>query len=190
MPGPLPKSTLIPALGNRLVVCTYDARFRATAERVRNTVENRGVGRRVVEVQTHTQRPRVTNLVTQLQGALKRIRTRTRHLINRTARVEPLTRQAVAVQRKHTVEKGVPLLDPQQAPLAINQRQFIVQTRMRRRRRRNESNKSHEQSADRQHTAAGPARYLAQQLHSVPISPLMANMRISLATDRRTISAR
>ncbi|SKZ87885.1 Uncharacterised protein [Mycobacteroides abscessus subsp. massiliense] len=69
--------------------------------------------------------------------------------------MEPLTRQAVAVQRKHTVEKGVPLLDPQQAPLAINQRQFIVQTRMRRRRRRNESNKSHEQSADRQHTAAG-----------------------------------
>ncbi|SKV63732.1 Uncharacterised protein [Mycobacteroides abscessus subsp. abscessus] len=46
--------------------------------------------------------------------------------------MEPLTRQAVAVQRKHTVEKGVPLLDPQQAPLAINQRQFIVQTRMRR----------------------------------------------------------
>ncbi|SLC53922.1 Uncharacterised protein [Mycobacteroides abscessus subsp. abscessus] len=25
MPGPLPRSTLIPALGNRLVVCTYEA---------------------------------------------------------------------------------------------------------------------------------------------------------------------
>ncbi|SKO70285.1 Uncharacterised protein [Mycobacteroides abscessus subsp. bolletii] len=48
--------------------------------------------------------------------------------------MKPLTGQAVAVQRKHTIQERVPLLNPQHPALAINQGQLIVQTRMRRRR--------------------------------------------------------
>ncbi len=45
--------------------------------------------------------------------------------------MEPLTGQPVAVQREHTVEEGVPLLNGQRPILTIDQAQFIVQTRMR-----------------------------------------------------------
>ena len=42
--------------------------------------------------------------------------------------MEPLTSQPVAVQGKHTIEEGVPLLHREGPILTINQAQLVVQT--------------------------------------------------------------
>jgi hypothetical protein len=106
-------------------------RVKARGDRVDVGVIEQDVRRGVAEVDTHTQRPGETNLVTQLQRALERIGTRAGHVVDGTTGMEPLAGQPVAVQGNTPFRKVSLLLDPQRPVLTIHQTQLAVQTRTR-----------------------------------------------------------
>ena len=125
MPGPLPRSALIDTPGNRFGVMTEFRTGRAGSGDV--AVVDQDVRRGVAEVDAHTQRPGEADLVTQFQRALEFVGARAGDVVLGPTGVEPLTGQPVAVQREHTVEEGVPLLDRQGAVLTVDQAQLVVQ---------------------------------------------------------------
>lgn len=66
---------------------------------------HRNIRRRVVDVQPHTSPPQIAHPDEPIPGARTCVRPRTRHLVNRTARMEPLKCEPLAMQRKHTIQK-------------------------------------------------------------------------------------
>jgi hypothetical protein len=77
-------------------------RVEARGDRVDVGVIEQDVRRGVAEVDSHTQRPGETNLVTQLQRALERIGTRAGHVVDGTTGMEPLA-SAGGGPREHTI---------------------------------------------------------------------------------------
>jgi hypothetical protein len=74
-----------------------------------------------------TQRPRETDLVTQLEHAGEVLGAVTGHGVHRLAGMKPLAGQPVSIQREDPVEEGVPLLDGQGAALTVDETELIVQ---------------------------------------------------------------
>ena len=131
IPGTLPKSAEIDTPREQVRGDDRTERVKARGDRVDVGVIEQDVRRGVAEVDSHTQRPGETNLVTQLQRALERIGTRAGHVVDGTTGMEPLAGQPVAVQGNTPFRKVSLLLDPQRPVLTIHQTQLAVQTRTR-----------------------------------------------------------